>query len=132
MTVYAGNDGVVKVGSNALTKVLSFELNEEESTSDRTDGMGEEWEDSIGIKKRWAGSLECRRNDADANGPVTWDVGDVLALKLYPDGDGVGRQELAGSARVTSIGNPVDMESTNRISVEFTGQGALTKTTVSA
>ncbi len=130
--VHSGNDGVAQIGGTALEKVLRFEITEEEASSDRVDGMGDDWEDSVINKKRWSGTMETRRLQSDAAGATTLNVGDTIALTLYPDGDTVDFSEIAGSARVTSITDGADQEATNRMTVGFTGKGALTKGTKSA
>ena len=130
--VHSGNDGVAQIGGTALQKVLRFELTEEEASSDRVDGMGDDWEDTEINKKRWSGSIECRRLQSDTAGPVALNVGDTMALALYPDGDTVDFSEITGSARVTSISDGADQDATNRMTVAFVGKGALSKGTKSA
>ena len=127
--VHSGNDGVAKIGGTALKKVLRFEVTQEEASADRVDGMGDDWEDTQINKKRWSGSIECRRLQSDAAGPVALDVGDTIGLALYPDGDTIGHSELSGSARVTSITDGADQDASNRMTVAFIGKGALTRGT---
>ena len=127
--VHSGNDGVFQIGGTALQKVLRFEVTEEEASSDRVDGMGDAWEDTVQNKKRWSGTLECRRLQSDAAGPVALSAGDEIAIAVYPDGDQTDFTELTGTVRVTSITGGAEQEATNRMSVNFVGKGALTKGT---
>jgi len=131
MTVYSGNDGVVKIGANAATKVTGFTVDETAGTY-RTDGAGEAWEGNAAHKKAWSGSLDCRLDASDTTGATSVRAGTVLALGLYPDGDVATRQYLSGNAVVTSVGRKSGLEADNQISINFTGDGALTIDDVSA
>lgn len=125
--VHSGNDGVFSIGGTAIQKILSFEISEEESVDGRIDGMGDDWEDSVGIKFRYSGTLETRRLQSDTAGPVALGVGDEISFAAYPDGDTTDLTEISGTARVTGVTHGADQESTNNITLSFKGKGALVK-----
>ncbi len=130
--VHSGNDGVFQIGGNALQKIISFEITEEAGATSRVDGMTETWENTVLHKKRWSGTLTARLLQSDSAGPATLAVGDEISISANPDGDTEDFIELSGTARVDSISNPVDQESDNQMTIQFTGLGALTRGTVSA
>jgi hypothetical protein len=134
MTVYSGNDGVAKVGASPaeVSKVTEFQI-EATAEVDRTDGMGEEWTDSLVTKKNWSGSMTCKRNAADTNGQeAIVEVGTVIAAEFYPDSDATGRTKLSGDVIVTGVTEGANHEAANEISFSFLGKGALTRGTVGA
>lgn len=132
MTVYSGNDGVAKFGPSAaeITKVKEFKITSSANTG-RTDGMGEEWEDHIVIKKGWTGSMTCYRNSSDTPGQGILLVGDTVAAEFYCDGDANGLSKLAGSVIVSGVDEGANHDAPNEISFSFTGKGALTRSLVS-
>lgn len=133
MTVYSGNDGVVKVGAtpSSVTKITEFQIQAAADTS-RTDGMGDDWHEHVVTKKNWSGSMTCKRNDSDTNGQGAILVGASLAAEFYPDGDATGRAKLSGTVIVAGVDEGATQDDANEISFSFTGTGALTRGTVSA
>lgn len=132
MTVYSGNDGVAKFGPSAaeISKVKEFKITTSANTG-RTDGMGEEWEDHIVIKKGWTGSMTCYRDDSDTAGQGIILAGASIATELYCDGDGNGLSKLVGTVIVTGVDEGANHDAPNEISFTFTGKGALTRGVVS-
>ena len=133
MTVYAGNDGVVKVGAtpSSVTKITEFEI-EESADTDRTDGMGDAWQEHVVTKKSWSGSMTCERNYADTNGQVAITNGSSLAAEFYPDGDATGREKLSGTVIVTGVTTTAQQDASNQVSFTFMGNGALARAAVSS
>jgi len=125
--VHSGNDGVFQIDGNALQKIISFEITEEEGSTSRVDGMGDTSEDTVLHKTKWSGSLSCRLLQSDTTGAPALRVGSEITISAYPDGDISDYLEISGLARVSSISMPVDQESDNRITIQFTGKGDLTR-----
>lgn len=130
MTTFAGNDGVVKIGANAVAEVRSFNVTEVAETRDAT-SMGDTWRaNKVNGLKSWTGSVTCWWDDTDTNGQVALTVGASVTLTLYPEGDGTGAYSISGTAIVTEISHEQAMEDTIEASFNFTGDGALTRGTV--
>lgn len=128
MACISGNDGVVKVGANAVGKIVSFEVEETAETLDCT-AMGDQWNTVTPGRNSWTASLTVRWQRSDA-GQNALTVGASVAVLLYPEGDATGSAELSGNAVVTKVGVAVNKDDIVERSVELTGDGALTHGTV--
>lgn len=130
MTTTHGKNGKVKIGANAVAEITKWTLNESVPTADST-AMGDSWQThEIGIPS-WSGSLEGHYDPGDTNGQVALGAGDSVTLKFYHDGDASGKAYRTGTATVTGRVINSDMGDTNKISFEFTGNGALSDATES-
>lgn len=124
MTVYSGNNGAVKIGSDTLGSVLSFDI-EETSETIRSDTMGDTWTEALAGKKSWTGSIECLL-DASDTAQTALTVGASVTFEGYPDGTTTGRIKLSGTGIVTKVGYGTDQDDANKRSFEMQGTGALT------
>lgn len=132
MATFSGNDGVVKVGANAVAEVMSFTVNQNMEPIDDS-VMGDEWRSHLAGLKTWDGTVECRWDDTDANGQEALAVGASVSLTLLPEGAGTGEYEIAGTASVTSISQTQSYDNTTVTrTFTFQGNGTLNIGTVSA
>lgn len=129
MTTYSGQNGTVSAGGSAVGEVTSFSVEETGDTLEDT-AMGDEWRTNKPGLKSWSGSLEARLDPADT-GQNAMEVGDSVALLLYPSGNTSGHRSISGTATVTGRTEGAEMEGIVALSLSFQGNGALTKTTVS-
>lgn len=129
MATHWGNEGVVKVGANAIAEITEFEFTESVDPIDDT-AMGDAYSTHIagsGIKK-WAGSLNCHWDELDTNGQVLLVVGASVTLNLYPEGATTGDIYWSGLATITERGQTVKMDGeTIKANFSFMGNGALTR-----
>jgi len=125
MATFIGNDGIVKVGANAVAEVTSFSVTQSSDTADDT-VMGDSWRTHKQGLKSWSGSLECRWDDTDSTGQEALTVGASVSLTLLPEGDTTGDYELSGTATVTEVTQTQNFEN-NIVSRNFSflGNGAL-------
>lgn len=130
MSTTAGNDGVVKVGANAVAEITSWNIDETADVLEDT-AMGDEWKShkSGGIKS-WSGNIEAHWDATDATGQEAMTIGSEVALMMYPGGDGSGNKELSGNAIIQSISISVPKDGLVSASFTVTGNGALNKSTV--
>ena len=131
MATHHGKEGTVKVGSNAVAEIQSFQVTEEVGVSDDT-AMGDTSETHLVGIKRWNGSLECSWDGDDTNGQEALLVGASVVLNLYPEGAANGDKYMSGTATITRVNSTVARDGVVRRSFDFTGNGALSHSTVSA
>ena len=129
MATFAGNDGVVKIGSDTLGEVKEFSVTEVAETVEDT-SMGDTWRShKVGLKS-WTGSMTCHFDDTDtAQGNLT--VGASVTLNLQPEGSTTGDYLLTGTATVTEVGTSNTIDGIVERSFSFSGNGELTISTVS-
>lgn len=126
-----GNEGVVKVGANAVVEVRSFELNEAVDPVEDT-AMGDTHKTHIAGSghKEWSGTITCWWDKGDTNGQEALTIGASVTLNLFPEGDASGSRQISGLASITGIGVPVNMGDVVERTFEFRGNGALTRSNV--
>lgn len=131
MANHVGNEGTVKVGSNAIGEIKSFEITEEIGTVDDT-VMGDTWETHKTIQKNWSGSVSVLWDEADTQGQAACTVGASITLNCYPEGDGAGDSYLTGTASIISRQIQSSHNGLVEMTIQFKGNGALSLTTVGA
>lgn len=132
MSTHAGNEGTVKVGSNAVAEIDNFSFQESASPVEDT-AMGDTWKTYIAGTgfNEWSGSLECHWDETDTNGQEALTINAGVTLNLYPEGATTGDKYYTGTAIITRINWTVPKDgSTIRRSFDFTGNGVLTLSTV--
>lgn len=124
MATHHGLDGVVKVGSNVVAEVRSFEIETQQDTVDDS-VMGDSWHSHLTGLKSWSANVECLWDETDTNGQVALTIGASVSLTLGPEGATNPDVIYSGTATVKSIGvaTPHDGVVTRRIA--FEGNGAL-------
>ena len=132
MATHWGNEGQVKLGSNAVAEIIEFEFTETVEPIEDT-AMGDIYRTHIassGIKS-WSGTVTCHWDETDTNGQEAMTVGASVTLNLYPEGSTTGDKYWSGTATITEMGVAVkhDGETTKR-TFSFMGNGALTLGTV--
>ena len=133
MTTHHGNDGSIKIGSNTVAEVRSFEI-EIQQASVEDDVMNDTWETHLRGKKRWTASAELLWDETDTNGQVAIETAQFnsteVALSLGPEGHTTGDTVYTGNATIENMGIAAAHDGVVTRRVSFKGQGALTKTTV--
>lgn len=132
MPTHWGNEGVVRVGSNAVAEIDNWSFNENVTPVDDS-AMGDAWKTHIPNSgmKGFQGSLECHWDETDTNGQRLLVAGASVVLSLCPEGYTTGDVYYTGTASITERGVNVQKDgSTIRASFNFLGNGALTETTV--
>ena len=128
MATFSGNDGVVKIGANALAEVKSFTLTETIETVEDT-SMGDASRTHKTGLKSWSGSLECHFDDTDtAQGSLV--AGASVTVNLQPEGDTTGDFLLTGTATITEVTHTNTIDNIVERTFSFVGNGDLTQTTV--
>lgn len=90
--------------------------------------MGDEWADNETGIKRWTGSCEVYFDAADA-GQVAADVGEVVAIQLYPGGAATGQPYYSGNAIITGVPLSGTKDGWVSKTINFAGKGPLAEAT---
>ncbi|MDY6790535.1 MAG: hypothetical protein SWH54_04620 [Thermodesulfobacteriota bacterium] len=129
MAVQHGNDGIVKVATNAVAEVQKWTYEEEDVALAPITSMGDTEETYLPSGcKRGGGSIECLFDDADPNGQDLLVIGSSVSLKLYPANDSSGDVEYSGDVYVEKRSVEISKEDPNAIKFDF--KGVLAKGTV--
>lgn len=129
MATHIGNEGKVKIGSNVVAEVRSFQITESVAIADDS-AIGDDWGTHLVGGKSWRGSLECRWDETDTTGQGALTIGASVTLNLYPEGDGSGDTYFSGTATVTQITRQSSRDNVITAAFEFQGNGALSSSTV--
>lgn len=124
-----GTNGVVKVGSVSVAEVTEFSLSQTASTADDT-VLGDTWKTHKVGTQEWSGSVSCFWDDSDTTGQGAMTVGASVELHLIPEGPGTGNIDYNGMATITGIEQSVANDSIVTASFTYTGNGALTESTL--
>lgn len=129
MATTAGSEGKVLVGSDQVAEIKSWSL---EITSDTVDAsiIGTSWRKNQATIKSWSGSFEGFWDDTDTMGQGALTVGSTVTLNLHPEGNDTGDTFWTGDAIITSISYNASFDGIVEASFSFTGNGALTESTV--
>jgi hypothetical protein len=126
---HKGSEGTVKLSSNAIAEIRSWEMSvtnemiEDTVLSDaaRTFQSG---------NYTWTGSVSCFWDETDTNGQVALTPGASVTLNLYPEGDTTGDTYYTGTALVQSITRRAAINGMVEADFTFQGTGALATSTV--
>lgn len=124
-----GKDGIVYVDDPKvrLGAVQNWNLDEQADVVSGW-GMGDEAESSFTTIKRYTGSVEVYLDFADASDDVS--VGDVLPAEFYPGGEASGSGYFSGNILVTGLSRSGAKDGIPALTINFRGDGTLTKGTV--
>lgn len=129
MATHKGQDGIVKVGSDAVAEVRSFSIEETADTVEDT-VMTDTSRTYITTLKSFSGSLDVFWDETDTNGQVALAVGNSVTLAFYPEGDTSGDTYYSGTALVTGFTRTASFDGMVEASITVQGSGALTTATV--
>jgi hypothetical protein len=128
MATHKGQDGIVKVGSDAVAEVRSFSIEETADTVEDT-VMTDTSRTYITTLKSFSGSLDVFWDETDTNGQVALAVGNSVTLAFYPEGDSTGDTYYSGTALVTGFTRTASFDGMVEASITVQGSGALTTAT---
>jgi len=120
MATFAGKDGAVFIASTAVAEVRDFSV---EQTANRVDDtvMGDEWMTGKVTQKSWTGSANIYY-DPNQTGI---ELGALVTLNLYPQGNTTGLQYYTGQAHITGITTSQSFDGMIEGSISFDGDGEL-------
>jgi len=128
-----GTEGIVKVDTNTLGEVVSFDIDRSSDlikTNTPTLGTPDPWATHSAGEKSWSGTLTCVFDFADT-AQLALDINATVALELYPLGETTGDIKLSGDAIVNSAPISNSLGDTVQATFSYQGTGALTEAAVS-
>jgi lipopolysaccharide biosynthesis protein len=130
MATHHGNEGTVKVGTNTVAEIDSFQFTETANVAEDT-AMGDTWETHLtGGPNSWSGQLDCHWDETDTTGQQALVIGASVTLNMYPEGATAGDTFYSGTATITQKTTNVQRNNVVSTSFQFRGNGPLTKSTV--
>ena len=131
MAKYTGKDGKVKTGAtpDSVVNLRSFTLEKAAEELDASIIDGNNNYACEGGQESWSGTIEVLYDPADA-GAVNLANGAKVDVELYPIGDASGDVQESGTALITGVSRPVEVNGMISQSISFKGDGALTTTTI--
>jgi predicted secreted protein len=129
MATHKGSEGTVKVGSNAIAEIRSYNIDETADTLEDT-SMGDSARTYKPSLTSFSGSIDVFWDETDTSGQGALDIGSEVTLNFYPEGDTAGDTYYSGSAIVTGVSRGAAFDGLVEASISVQGTGALTETTV--
>ncbi len=130
MATVSGNNGVVKIGSNQVAEVKSFDITETDNIIEDT-GMGDSFKSFVSGVREASGTITCHFDRTDSSGQEAMTVGAEVTLNLYPEGGQSGEREIQCTALITSVGVSQAINEIVERSFGFQANGGVTHSTVS-
>jgi hypothetical protein len=130
MATVSGNNGVVKIGSNQVAEVKSFDITETDNIIEDT-GMGDSFKSFVSGVREASGTVTCHFDRTDSSGQEAMTVGAEVTLNLYPEGGQSGEREIQCTALITSVGVSQAINEIVERSFGFQATGGVTHSTVS-
>lgn len=127
MATFAGKNGIVELGSDAVANIRRFEVTSEAGVVDDT-VMGATWETHLVTFKRWTASIECLWDDTDSTGQEVLVEGASVVAHFLPEGTDTGDEDYTGTGTVTQVVRRVAHDGVVEASFNLQGDGALTVT----
>ena len=129
MSTISGNDGEFDLDSTVVGSIIEFGI-EESAATERKDVMGDAWQGQGVGKKSWSGSMTVLYDRADA-GQNAVVIGAEGTANFYPEGNASTKEKMSGAIVVTNVGHAQNQDDRVRQTFQFTGNGALTRSTIS-
>lgn len=127
---YHGKAGRVYIGVNAVADTTRWSVTETTPVADTT-SQGDTGQTHLGGIPGWSARVEAIHDPADANGQGQLSNGASVSFVGYPEGNSNGKPRYSGTATVTNLTTNSDVSDAGKVSFDLTGNGALTKDTVS-
>ena len=126
---HKGSEGVVHVGTTAIAELRAWETNESANTINDT-VLSDAWETNQVGTKSWSGSATAFYDETDTNAQEALTVGGTVTMKFYPEGTATLATYKSGATIVTGVKQSAAINGMVEREFSFTGNGALTQTTV--
>jgi hypothetical protein len=126
---HEGKDGVVKVGSDAVGSIRSFNIDYNSDTVETTK-MGDAARTYTSTLKSWTASVDAIWLEDTDSGQQALNPGDSVTLNMYPEGADSGDTYYTGTAVVTGVSISTSYDDLVMVSFSAQGSGDLSISTV--
>ena len=129
MATHKGSEGIVKVGTDQISEVRSYSIEETADTLEDT-SMGDSARTYKSSLTSFSGSIDVFWDETDTNGQGALTIGSEVTLNVYPEGADTGDAYYTGTAIVTGVSRSASFDGLVEASITVQGTGALTPDTV--
>ncbi len=129
MAIITGDKGAIKIGTNNVAEMESWELSADKNMIESTIFANSGWRTPIPGGKSWTASGSGNFDFTDTNGQLAlwtaWTDGTAVTLKLYQDTTVAALKYFSGQAYVKSISSKSAADGKGDVSFSFEGSGEL-------
>jgi hypothetical protein len=129
MANHKGSEGVLRVGSNTVSELRSWELSHSMEPIEDTILSDTDRTYTSGLNG-WTGSATAFWDETDTNGQEALTIGASVTLNFYAEGFATTDQYYTGTALVTGITRRAAIQGMVEVDFTFQGTGALTEATI--
>lgn len=125
---HKGNEGFVRVGTNLIAEVRSYEYSHQNEPIDDTILSDTNRTFVSGINS-WSGSLSCFWDETDTNGQEALVAGGTATINFYPEGTTTATTDTyhQGVAIIEEVTRRAAVQGIVEVDFRFRGTGALTQ-----
>ena len=127
MANHKGSEGTVHVGTDAISEIKSYNINETMNVIEDTN-IGDSAKTFQVGSTEWDGSVDCYFDELDT-AQIALTSGASVTIKFYPEGTTTGDKYYTGTALVTGITRSASVDGMVDASYSLKGTGALTLAT---
>ena len=127
MAVHKGSEGTVHVGTDAVSEIRSYTIDETADVIEST-SLGDSAKTFEASTTSFSGSVDVFWDETDT-AQTALTVGSSVTIKFYPEGASTGDKYYSGTAIVTGVSITANNDSLVEASISIQGSGALTLAT---
>jgi len=124
---HQGSEGTVHIGTDAISEIKSYNVNESMNVIDDTN-IGDSSKTFRVGSTEWDGSVDVFWDELDT-AQIAMTTGASVTVKFYPEGTTTGDKYYTGTALVTGISRSASVDGMVDASYSLKGTGALTLAT---
>lgn len=125
---HKGSEGFVRLGTNTVAEVRSYEYSHSNEPIDDTVLADTDRTFKAGLNA-WSGSLSCFWDETDTNGQEAMTVGGTATITFYPEGTSTATNDTShtGVAIIEEVTRRAAIQGIVEVDFRFRGTGALTQ-----
>jgi predicted secreted protein len=127
MAAHKGSEGTVHVGTDSISEIRSYSI-EETSDTVETTSMGDTARTHLASLTSFSGSIDVFWDEVDT-AQIALTVGTSVTIKFYPEGTASSAKYYSGTAIVTGVTRSASFDGMVEASISVQGTGALTLAT---
>lgn len=128
MANHKGSEGYVRVGTNLVAEIRSYEYSHTNEPIDDT-VMSDANRTFVSGINSWGGNLSCFWDETDTNGQQVLTAGGTATINFYPEGTTTGTTDVShsGVAIIEEVTRRAALQGIVEVDFRFRGTGALTE-----
>jgi predicted secreted protein len=127
MAALAGKDGLVKISTNTVALMDSWEVNPDADILDIT-SFGDQWKVKLAGLKNWTAKISGKVDFTDTNGQLALWTAFLNGTSVTPRFHLDGTHYLSGTAFVKAFGPKVGVADSEQVEITLEGSGSLAYT----